>query len=263
MPLSGGIDSCSTAVIVYCMCREVFKAVQSNNEQVIQDMCRICGEPDDWRPSNPQEICHRLFATAYMGTKAASSSETRQRAKDLAESIGAYHIDCNIDPAVSAISSIAQYIFGTPLRFKVHGGTTEENIALQNLQARLRMVLSYFFAQIIPYHRQRKGGGSLLVLGSGNVDECLRGYLTKYDCSSADLNPIGSISKIDLKAFIKWANEAFDLPILSAFLDATPTAELEPITESHVQSDEVDMGISYEELSIFGRLRKVDRLGPW
>lgn len=29
------------------------------------------------------------------------------------------------------------------------------------------------------------------MLGSANVDEGLRGYLTKYDCSSADINPIG------------------------------------------------------------------------
>ncbi len=33
--------------------------------------------------------------------------------------------------------------------------------------------------------------GFLLVLGCANVDEGLRGYLTKYDCSSADINPIG------------------------------------------------------------------------
>ncbi len=36
--------------------------------------------------------------------------------------------------------------------------------------------------------------GFLLVLGSANVDEGLRGYLTKYDCSSADVNPIGKRS---------------------------------------------------------------------
>lgn len=35
--------------------------------------------------------------------------------------------------------------------------------------------------------------GFLLVLGSANVDEGLRGYLTKYDCSSADINPIGDV----------------------------------------------------------------------
>jgi NAD+ synthase (glutamine-hydrolysing) len=120
------------------------------------------------------------------------------------------------------------------------------------------MVLAYMFAQLLPWTRGRSGG--LLVLGSANVDErygsfmcftlsttmrmancalscSLRGYLTKYDCSSgmlaavwllcktaashltfylwlADINPIGSISKTDLKKFIGWAQTAFDLPIL-------------------------------------------------
>jgi NAD+ synthase (glutamine-hydrolysing) len=48
-----------------------------------------------------------------------------------------------------------------------------------------------------------------------------------------------------------------------SFLDAVPTAELEPITESYVQADEVDMGMTYEELSVYGRLRKVEKLGPF
>ena len=50
------------------------------------------------------------------------------------------------------------------------------------------MVISYFFAQLTLWTVDRPG--SLLVLGSANVDESLRGYFTKYDCSSADLNPI-------------------------------------------------------------------------
>ena len=66
-----------------------------------------------------------------------------------------------------------------------------------------------------------------------------------------------------MKAFIAYAEKAFDLPILQDFLTATPTAELEPITNTYVQSDEADMGMTYEELSIFGRLRKVDKLGMW
>lgn len=69
------------------------------------------------------------------------------------------------------------------------GGSQAENLALQNIQARLRMVLAFFLAQLMPWVRGRSG--FLLVLGTANVDECLRGYLTKYDCSSADLNPIG------------------------------------------------------------------------
>jgi NAD+ synthase (glutamine-hydrolysing) len=39
--------------------------------------------------------------------------------------------------------------------------------------------------------------------------------------------------------------------------------ELEPITKTYVQSDEADMGMTYGELSIFGRLRKINNLGPW
>lgn len=125
------------------------------------------------------------------------------------------------------------------------------------------MVTAYEFAQLLPTTRQRPGGGSLLVLGSANVGESLRGYLTKYDCSSADINPIGSIDKSDLKRFIRWAQPRFGLPCLDAFLHATPTAELEPITDNYVQSDEADMGLTYDELTTLGRLRKVNKLGPF
>jgi hypothetical protein len=53
----------------------------------------------------------------------------------------------------------------------------------------------------------------------------------------ADINPIGGISKTDLKSFIRWASkeENFGLSLLQEFLDAPPTAELEPITNSYVQ----------------------------
>jgi len=123
------------------------------------------------------------------------------------------------------------------------------------------MVLAYMFAQLLPWVRGRSGG--LLVLGSANVDESLRGYLTKYDCSSADINPIGGISKTDLRKFIAYARDVFEMPTLTSFLDAVPTAELEPITATYVQTDEADMGMTYDELSILGRLRKIEKSGPY
>lgn len=89
-------------------------------------------------------------------------------------------------------------------------------------------------------------------LSTTDDDTALRGYLTKYDCSSADINPIGSIDKADLKRFIAWAQVQFEMPCLEEFLTATPTAELEPVTEDYVQSDEADMGMSYAELTVFG-----------
>jgi NAD+ synthase (glutamine-hydrolysing) len=58
LALSGGLDSCSTAVIIFAMCRMVFQAVQEGNKQVIEDMRRIAGAYDepDWLPSSPQDI---------------------------------------------------------------------------------------------------------------------------------------------------------------------------------------------------------------
>jgi hypothetical protein len=58
-------------------------------------------------------------------------------------------------------------------RFSVDGGSAAENLALQNIQARLRMVLAFLLAQLMPWVRGR--AGFLLVLGSANVDELLRG----------------------------------------------------------------------------------------
>ncbi|KAL8090618.1 hypothetical protein AgCh_039892 [Apium graveolens] len=84
----------------------------------------------------------------------------------------------------------------------------------------------------------------------------------KYDCSSADINPIGSISKQDLRTFLRWAAVNLGYPSLADVEAAPPTAELEPIRSNYSQLDEVDMGMTYEELSVYGRLRKIFRCGP-
>ncbi|KAI0339491.1 glutamine-dependent NAD(+) synthetase with GAT domain-containing protein [Trametopsis cervina] len=262
LPLSGGIDSCATATIAFSMCRLVCEAAERGDQHVIVDARRIAGEPEDssWIPTDPRDLSNRIFHTCYMGTE-NSSADTRKRAKELAEAIGSYHTDLNMDSIVTAVRDLFAFVTGVKPQYRVHGGSNAENLALQNIQARLRMVLAYLFAQLLPWARGRNGG--LLVLGSANVDESLRGYFTKYDCSSADINPIGAISKVDLKKFIAYARDAFELPVLQGFLDAVPTAELEPITETYVQADEADMGMTYDELSVFGRLRKVDKCGPY
>ncbi|KAG6292087.1 glutamine-dependent NAD(+) synthetase [Claviceps purpurea] len=260
--LSGGIDSCATATIVYSMCRLAVAAAKEGNQQVIADMKRIAVYSTEL-PETPEALCNQILHTVYLGMETQSSKETRQRAKDLAARIGAYHKDVNIDSVFHSTKDVLTQATGFTPNFKVHGGTSTQNLALQNIQARSRMVLTYLFAQQLCEIRERPGGGSLLVLGSSNVDECLRGYLTKYDCSSADINPIGSISKVDLVRFITWSVKNLDMPVLEDFIHAIPTAELEPITSDYVQSDEADMGFTYKELSRFGALRKVHKLGPY
>ncbi len=259
VPLSGGSDSAAVAAQVGVMCQMVVAETAEGNEQVIADARRIAGAEDDYLPTDAAEFASRLLFTCYMGTE-NSSKETRRRAKQVAAEVGASHLDINIDSVVTAVTQLFIRVTHKTPQFKVHGGTYAENVALQNIQARLRMVLSYLLAQLLLWVNGRSG--SLLVLGTGNVDEALRGYLTKYDCSSADINPIGGISKVDLRRFLLWAAEHKGYPTLAEIVAAPPTAELEPITDSYAQKDEVDMGMTYDELSQFGRLRKVNRCGP-
>lgn len=99
-----------------------------------------------------------------MGSK-NSSKETRARARDLAKDIGAFHVDIDIDKVTTALIDVFVGWSRWVPRFKSNGGSLTENLALQNIQARSRMVLAYLFAQLLPTFRARRNGGALLVLG--------------------------------------------------------------------------------------------------
>jgi NAD+ synthase (glutamine-hydrolysing) len=100
--------------------------------------------------------------------------------------------------------------------------------------------------------------------------------MTKYDCSSADINPIGGICKADLRRMIEHAANAYrGMGVLGEIANAAPTAELQPLEGAdggaggeggeaggYAQLDEEDMGMTYAELTVFGRLRKIYRCGP-
>ena len=224
------------ATIVYTMCTLAVKEAAEGNEQVAADVRRIAGS----EVTSAKALCGAVLHTAYMGT-VNSSGSTKSRAERLAGSIGSYHVSFNIDLIVQGVLSVFSLISGgkTP-RYEVNGGTPAEDLALQNIQARLRMVMAYLCAQLFPWLRSKRS--YLLVLGSANVDESLRGYMTKYDCSSADLNPIGGICKTDLKRLLVWAADRYTTPAIREIAEALPTAELRPLGESkedYTQLDEV------------------------
>ncbi|KIW65049.1 NAD+ synthetase [Phialophora macrospora] len=263
LALSGGLDSATVALFVFAMADVVLQSINAGEDNTLADLRRITGEKD-LIVSTPQEIVRRLLHTCFMAAK-HSGDETRSRSKRLATSIGAYHSDINIDETVTAHENIVQTALNFKPRFLVEGGTAAENLARQNIQARNRMVIAYEMAQLSTLARKMpRAGTSLLVLSSANVDEALRGYLTKYDCSSGDIAPLGSISKSDARAFLAWAREKWNMPLISEFIDARPSAELTPLSAG-IQDDESEneMGLTYDELSTFGVLRKVEKLGPW
>lgn len=96
-----------------------------------------------------------------------------------------------------------------------------------NLKARLRMLTLYYHANQLNY----------MVVGSGNKSELSAGYFTKYGDGGVDILPLGNLVKaqvVELASFLGIPQEIIDKP---------PSAGLWP-----GQTDEEEMGLSYEEL---------------
>jgi NAD+ synthase (glutamine-hydrolysing) len=64
------------------------------------------------------------------------------------------------------------------------------------------MLIMYLMAQLVPKIYQRES--FLLVLGCTGMDDIIIGNLRKYDTSSADLNPVGSLCKKDIKGVLEY-----------------------------------------------------------
>eukprot|EP01065_Artemidia_motanka_P021974 TRINITY_DN26185_c0_g1_i1.p1 TRINITY_DN26185_c0_g1~~TRINITY_DN26185_c0_g1_i1.p1 ORF type:complete len:727 (+),score=191.23 TRINITY_DN26185_c0_g1_i1:60-2240(+) len=270
--LSGGADSASVSTMVRMMCDLVAAAVREGNRQVLEDVRTVTRDPA-FTPVDGKDLCSRILHTCYMGTT-NSSEETNRRAQELAAELGAHHATVTIDGMTKAVTDVfmQQKSDGVRPDPRSKKGSSQD-LAMQNIQARSRMTLSYLMAQLLPWQTHGVDWGSLLVLGTANVDEALRGYYTKYDCSAADINPIGGISKGDLRRFLRWAADERPAHLgprlvkCRSIVEATPTAELRPDTDAEgkavaPQTDEEDMGMSYEELGVYGDLRSRGRCGP-
>lgn len=236
LPLSGGLDSSCVAILVYGMCQFVLKNLHLEEVQMyFRDVHNM--NPDDLCStlSINRDICKRLLKCSYLSTN-YSGKTTLNRAKYLCESIGAEFVELSIQDVYSKFRHI----------LPVESKDDQVSLLDQNLQARIRMTATYYLS-----------GGNRIVLATGNVDEAIVGYLTKYDCSSADINPIGGLCKDDLKGYLNYCCHLYEgqpdlVAILKDIIDAPPSAELTG-TE---QRDEDEIGITYSEIAVLGRVRR-------
>jgi len=103
----------------------------------------------------------------------------------------------------------------------------KKDLAIANLKPRLRMTTLYYYAA------QRQS----LVVGTGNLSERTVGYFTKHGDGGVDLLPIGNLVKKQVVEMAKY------LEIPAPIIDKPPSAGL-----WEGQTDEKEMGITYEEL---------------
>ena len=249
LPLSGGADSATVAMIVSLLCKHIYTRItEYKDEFVLNELRRIVNDVN-YYPKSSKEICGLLFVTAFLETK-HSTEINKCNSKQIADEIGSYHIEINIENIVNAFLDVFEQAFKRRPQSEKEGGSIIEDKQIQNLQGRIRMIMSYMIAGLIPWIQQRKHS-FLLVLSSGNLDELITGFLTKYNSSSGDLNPIGSISKVRLRTFLEYCYNDLGFASIGNVLKAIPN-------EEHTISS-----LTYKELSLMGMLRKDYKCGPY
>lgn len=114
------------------------------------------------------------------------------------------------------------------------------NMKLICHDAFIRLLVSYKPLSVIEILPEYK----TLALNDTKLSDCLLEYhhlnfyfisCLQYDCSAADINPIGSISKTDIRSFLRWAAKHLGYASLAEIEAAPPTAELEPIRSDYTQ----------------------------
>jgi NAD+ synthase len=108
----------------------------------------------------------------------------------------------------------------------------QHRLATANLKPRLRMTTLYAFANLLSYR----------VLGTGNLDELTIGYFTKYGDGGADLLPLGSLTKGEVRDLAR------ELGVPPRIIEKPPSAGLWA-----GQTDEGEMGLTFEHLDAFMR----------
>ncbi|WP_410471565.1 NAD(+) synthase [Faucicola mancuniensis] len=112
-----------------------------------------------------------------------------------------------------------------------------QNVIAGNVQARLRMISLYAYAQ----------SHNAVVVGTDNAAEWLMGYFTKFGDGGVDVVPLANLSK----------QQVFDMAKLlgvpQSVLDKAPSAGLWT-----GQTDEDEMGVTYQQIDAYLRGETVD-----
>ena len=147
-----------------------------------------------------------------MPEKGVTKEEDIRDALEICDILGIKHKYVEISPIVEAFLN------------KLDGNN---NIAVANLKARVRMTICYYYANSLGY----------LVAGTGNKSELMTGYFTKYGDGGVDFLPIGDLYKTEVFELAKY------LGVPEKIIKKKPSAGLWA-----GQTDEDELGITYDKL---------------
>ena len=239
LSLSGGLDSSSIAILTYEMIKRILEkqGIETLNKKFNLNLI-----PSDNIHSNIKKVINKILFTAYQETE-NSTKETKKSAKILSDFIGSNHFEWSIE---SEVKSITEKISNkTSKKYSWE----ENDITLQNVQARVRSPFIWFIAN----------ANNLLLLSTSNRSESSVGYSTMDGDSSGSISPIAGIDKVFIKDLLKYLRKKFNYTCLDNVLSLKPSAELKPTNKK--QFDEDDL-MPYNILSKIERCFVKERKGP-
>ncbi|MFS1429340.1 NAD(+) synthase [Vibrio splendidus] len=240
LSLSGGADSALVASTVYTsVSLELFELVSKLEDGdtcslpkhlakfVSEDEARKFGEITglndtavDITMNTVDAVMANMLTTAYQAS-ANSGSVTSEAAENLAEYIGAKFISLDVSEVVQNYESMISKATGIDLNWNDH------DIALQNIQARVRAPSIWFLANL----------ENKLLLTTSNMSEGAVGYCTMDGDSAGVLAPISGVTKTRILKMLVWLerkgfhyvnDRTYTLSALSYINNQRPTAELRP-----------------------------------
>ncbi|HEX9622242.1 MAG TPA: NAD(+) synthase [Polyangiaceae bacterium] len=240
--LSGGADSAAVA----CLAR--FMLSLATTELGLRGALRKLGLPfGDGSAATEADAARLLITTVYQSTK-NSSEVTKSAAAAVANALGTEHHELDVSALVAGYESLVADAIGRPLTWE------EDDVSLQNIQARARAPSVWLFANL----------RAALLLSTSNRSEAAVGYATMDGDTAGGLSPIAGIDKAFLLRWLGWV-ENFGpsgigrVPELAAVNRQSPTAELRP--PGAAQTDEGDL-MPYDLLDAIERSAVRDKRSP-
>jgi NAD+ synthase (glutamine-hydrolysing) len=239
---SGGADSTAVACLVALAVR---RGVAELGRDALR--ARLAQIPALAGCADARAMVGALLTTVYQAT-ANSSATTRAAAREIAEAIGATHLELDVGPLVAGYVQMIEKAIGRQLDWE------RDDLALQNIQARVRAPGVWLLANL---------RGALL-LATSNRSEAALGYATMDGDTAGGISPIAGIDKAFLRSWLEWLRGAGPeglgpIPALAVVTEQRSTPELRPAVLK--QSSEGDL-MPFPVLDVIERLAIRDKLTP-
>ena len=242
LSLSGGVDSAVCATLIYLTLKRAERELGLDGVKKKLGYFKSLQNCDSVETMMP----HFLLC-AYQAT-ANSGPVTQNAAESLAKAVHADYHFLDVQPVLEGYHQMIQGALERNLTWE------EDDLALQNIQARVRAPGIWMFANV-------RGG---LLVTTSNRSEAAVGYATMDGDTSGGICPLGGVDKTFLRHWLVVMEKegvcGFEkMPVLKFVNEQKPTAELRP--SGSEQTDESDL-MPYEILDAIEKAAIRDKQSP-